>query len=83
MAFSDHIGVFLPFEMRMGKQRRLDIIVPFMDKGVHYSPSGTTARLVINHCIDNGFPFSVEWVVEPVHCYVVRLTGAVPAPWSN
>jgi len=80
---ADHTGVFLPFNLRMGRQRQRSIIVPFMDSGEHISPSGTTARLVINHCLQNGFPFSVEYVTDTVPCYIVRLTGAEKAPWHD
>lgn len=71
MSIEQHMGVFLPFTKKMGKQMQRSIMVAFMDNGIHFSPSGTTARLVINHCLENGYPFSVSWELE--RGYIVRL----------
>jgi hypothetical protein len=68
-----HAGLFLPWQTRMSQARLMQMIVPFMDGAEHYSPSGLTARLLVNHCLENNFPFSVEYVVHPAKCYIVRL----------
>lgn len=76
MSAEEHMGVFKPFTMRMARFRQEAMIRSFMDHGEFSSLTGTTARIVINHCLEQGFPFSVEYRVDPGPHYIVRLTGA-------
>ena len=63
MSMEEHLGVFKPFTKRMGREMKLTIIRSLMtsEDGIHHSPSGMTARLVIEHCMQEGYAFSVDW----------------------
>ena len=75
-AIERNSGMFKEFTLRMARKTKEAIIRSFMDEGCYFSPSGTTGRLVVQHCLQQGYPFSVEYVVEPTPCYIIRLTGA-------
>lgn len=50
-----------PRVVRMSSKRKSDIIDTFIQRGRHYSPSGLTANLVANWCLQNKETFFVSY----------------------
>ena len=57
----DMIKPVPPRVSRMSSQRRSDIIESWKRQGRHYSPSGLTANLVANWCLQNQQPFTITY----------------------
>lgn len=70
---ADELGLFKPFTHRMAKATKAALIAKFSETGDHTSPTGYTARLIVEHCLTNRLPFSVSWHLEPIPHYLVRL----------
>lgn len=62
MATTDDLGLFKPFTKRMAKATKQQIVDAFVKDGTHYSPSGFTARIVVEWCEKNNRAYRVSYV---------------------